>query len=171
MPDRLADAHRGLGELARLRGDLARARRLCEQALAECPSGWFAADTARAEILVALGKVATAEGDAAAARDRHRQALLAAGHGGFMVAAAMAEGLADVALLEGDAEQAALLLGAGTVLRGASVPGDPDIARVAAATTARLGEAAYQRAYRRGAAMTYEQALAVLGAPPSASGA
>jgi predicted ATPase/DNA-binding SARP family transcriptional activator len=171
MPDRLADAHRGLGELARLRGDLVQARRLCEQALAECPSGWFAADTARAEILVALGKVATAEGDAAAARDRHRQALLAAGHGGFMVAADMAEGLADVALLEGDAEQAALLLGAGAVLRGASVPGDPDIARVAAAATTHLGEAAYQRAYQRGAAMTYEQALAVLGARPSASGA
>jgi hypothetical protein len=51
------------------------------------------------------------------------------------------------------------------------VSGDPDVARVAAAASARLGEAAYRQAYQRGAAMTHEQALALLGAPPSASGA
>jgi predicted ATPase/DNA-binding SARP family transcriptional activator len=168
----LAKAHRGLGEVARLRGDLPEARRLIELALAECPTGWFVAEATRAEILVALGQVVAAEGDAGAARARHRQALAALGRlGGFTVAAGVAEGLAEVALLEGDGERAALLLGVGTALRGASVAGDPDVARVEAAARARIGEAAYRRAYHQGAAMTRDQALAALGAPPSAPGA
>jgi tetratricopeptide (TPR) repeat protein len=168
----LAKAHRGLGEVARLRDDLAEARRLIELALAECPTGWFVAEATRAEILVALGQVVAAEGDAGAARAWHRQALAAlGGHGGFTVAAGVAEGLAGVALLEGDGERAALLLGVGAALRGASVAGDPDVARVEAAARVRIGEAAYRRAYQQGAAMTRDQALAVLGAPPSAPGA
>jgi predicted ATPase/DNA-binding SARP family transcriptional activator len=168
----LAAAHRGLGEVARLRGDLAEARRRCEQALAECPTGWFVAAATRAEILVSLGQVAAAEGDAGAAGARHRQALAElGGHGGFTVAAGAAEGLAEVALLEGDGERAALLLGVGHALRGASPAGDPDLARVEAAARARIGEPAYRRAYRLGATMTHDQALAALGAPPSAPGA
>jgi predicted ATPase/DNA-binding SARP family transcriptional activator len=170
--EQLATAHRGLGEVARLRGDLAEARRLCELALAECPTGWYFAEATRAAILVALGRVAAAEGDAAAARAWHRQALGAAlGQGGFTVASAAAEGLAGVALLEGDGEHAAFLLGVGAALRGALLAGDPDAARVEAAVRARIGEAAYQRAYQRGAAMPRDDALTLLGAPPSASGA
>jgi predicted ATPase/DNA-binding SARP family transcriptional activator len=168
----LAEAHRGLGELARLRGDLPEARRLVELALAECPTGWFVARATRAGILVALGQVAAAEGDAAAARAWHRQALAEfGGHTGFTVVEAVAEGLAEVALLEGDGEQAALLLGVGAALRGRPAAGDPDVARISAAARARLGEAAFRRAYRRGAAMPRDQALALLGAPPSAPGA
>jgi hypothetical protein len=155
-----------------LRDPLPEARRLIELALAECPTGWFVAEATRAEILVALGQVVAAEGDAGAARAWHRQALAAlGGHGGFTVAAGVAEGLAGVALLEGDGERAALLLGVGAALRGASVAGDPDVARVEAAARVRIGEAAYRRAYQQGAAMTRDQALAVLGAPPSAPGA
>lgn len=86
-------------------------------------------------------------------------------------AAAAAEGLAGVALLEGDGEQAALLLGVGAAVRGAPVAGDPDVARVQVAARARIGEAAYQQAWQRGAAMPRDQALSLLGAPPSASGA
>jgi ATP/maltotriose-dependent transcriptional regulator MalT len=171
MPELLAAADRGLGEVARLRGDLAQARRLCELALAECPSGWFVAEATRAEILVALGRVAAAEGDAAGALARHRQALAATGPAGLTVAADAAEGLAEVALLQGDGERAALLLGAGAALRGAEVAGDPDHDRVSARARARAGDAAYELAYRRGAAMPREQALRLLGAPPSASGA
>jgi predicted ATPase/DNA-binding SARP family transcriptional activator len=169
--EQLAEAHRGLGEIARLRGDLDEARRLCELALDECPAGWYIADEIRMGIMVALGRVAEAEGDAGAARGWYRRALAALGLGWFAVEADAAEGLAGVALLEGDGDRAALLLGVGAALRGASVPGDPHIARVSAEARARIGEAAYQRAYQRGAAMTRDQALALLGAPPSASGA
>jgi len=168
----LATAHCGLGEVARLRGDLAEAHRLCELALEECPTGWFAAEATRADILVALGQIAAAEGDAGAARAWYRRALTGAlEHGGFMIAGGAVEGLAGVALLEGDDERAALLLGVGAALRGASVVGDPDTARVEAAALARIGEATYQRAYQRGAAMPRDQALSLLGASPSASGA
>jgi predicted ATPase/DNA-binding SARP family transcriptional activator len=171
-PEHLAAAHRGLGGVARLRGDLVLARRLCELALAECPTGWFVAEATRAEILVALGQVAAAEGNAAAARAWHRQALaVAGGHWGFTVTAGAAEGLAEVALLERDGERAALLLGVAAALRGAPVAGDPDVARVAAAARAGVGEPAYRRAYQRGAAMTRDQARTLLGAPPSAAGA
>jgi tetratricopeptide (TPR) repeat protein len=163
----LAEADSGLGDVARLRGDLAQARRRCEKALAECPAGWYVADETRAYILVALGRIAEAGQDAGQARTWYRRAL-GVGHG---AAPDAAEGLAGVALLEGDGERAALLLGAGTALRGTAVAGDPDVARVSAAARARVGPAAYERAYRQGAAMPRDQALTLIGAPPSASGA
>jgi predicted ATPase/DNA-binding SARP family transcriptional activator len=78
-PDILAAAGLGLAEVARLRGDLAEARRLAEAALAECPSGWFTADSTRSEISIALGRIAEAEGDLDIARERYREALAVAG--------------------------------------------------------------------------------------------
>ena len=162
-PENLAAAHVGLGEVARLRGDLAEARELCETALAECPSGWFGAEETRAQIMIALGRIAAAEGNVGAARSWHRKALTAtlASRGSTTIAYA-AEGLAGVALLEADEEQAALLLGAGRALRGSSVEGDPEVARIAASSRVRIGVAAYEAAYQRGAAMTRDQALALL---------
>jgi predicted ATPase/DNA-binding SARP family transcriptional activator len=166
-PAVLAGADSGLGDVARLRGDLAQARLRCEKALAECPAGWYVADETRAYILVALGRIAEAEQDAGQARAWYRRAL-GVGRG---AASDAAEGLAGVALLEGDGERAALLLGVGTALRGTVVAGDPDVARVSAAARARIGLAAYERAYQQGAAMPRDQALTLIGAPPSASGA
>ncbi len=171
-PEKLAEAHLGLGEVARLRGDLDRARRLCETALAECTTGWYGADETRASILIALGRIAEAEGSAAAAQAWHRQALSATlASVGSPTAPNAAEALAGVAMLEADAERAALLLGVGRALRGSSVAGDPDVARVAARSRARIGAAAYDAAHQRGAAMTRDQALALLSrdvaAPPS----
>jgi predicted ATPase/DNA-binding SARP family transcriptional activator len=78
-PEITAAARAGLGEVARLRGDLAAARRLCEAALAECPTGWFGADATRFDILVALGRIAEATGDAEAARRWYHEALTATG--------------------------------------------------------------------------------------------
>jgi predicted ATPase/DNA-binding SARP family transcriptional activator len=171
-PEMLAAAHHGLGEVARLRGDLGRARRLYETALAVCRKGWFSAEEIRADIFVALVRVAEAEGDAEAARAWHRQVLSAVpGTTGRTVPPAAAEALAGVALLEGDGKRAALLLGVGRALRGSSVAGDPDVARVAAAAKALIGDAAYEQVHRQGAELPREQALALLGAPPSAPGA
>jgi tetratricopeptide (TPR) repeat protein len=179
LPEALALARSGLGQIARLSGDLAEARRLCEAALAECPRGWYTAEAARASVLIALGRVAEAEGDIGRARALHQQAFAhGSGWQDLTLAATVAEGLAGVALLDGAAGHAALLLGAGTALRGVSGAADPDVERVAAGVRERIGAAAYESAYARGAAMDRDQGLNLLGQPlpgsgarPSASGA
>ncbi|MCT9932853.1 AAA family ATPase [Planotetraspora sp. A-T 1434] len=154
-PELLGAAHLGLGEMARLRGDLREARSLYEAALAECTADWFAAEETRAQVYLALGWTAEAEGNAAEALAWHRRALTTGlGDRDVSVTARVAEGLAGVALLEGDAERAALLLGVGAALRGTSPMGDADLARVGARCRARIGDAAYDRAYARGQALT-----------------
>jgi predicted ATPase/DNA-binding SARP family transcriptional activator len=168
-PEKVARAHLGLGEIARLRGDLERAAQLCRTALAECPTGWFGAEEVRSWILIAMGWIAQASGDSVEAATWHRRALTTTLSGGGMtVAAGVAEGLAGVALLEGEGKRAALLLGVARVLRGAIVVADPDVDRVSAAARAEVGDAAYDASYAQGAAMSHAEALAVLGAPPSA---
>jgi predicted ATPase/DNA-binding SARP family transcriptional activator len=162
-PEQVAKVRHGLAELARLTGDLGEARRLAEEALKACTAGSFGVTEVRGRVLVSLGRIAEAENDAAAAEAWHRQAL---GVGGddARAAADAAEGLAGVALLRGDGERAATLLGAGTALRGISVAGDPDVARVARGAGKLIGEAAYTSAFARGAAMGREEALAFVGA-------
>ncbi|MEU9884629.1 hypothetical protein [Sphaerisporangium sp. NPDC051011] len=73
-----ASAHLGLGELARLEGDLAAARRFGELALTECTSEWVSAEGTRVRVLICLGRVAEAEGDATEAEARYARALAAA---------------------------------------------------------------------------------------------
>lgn len=74
-PEHAAAARYGLAEAARRRGDLSTARELAEQALAECPTGWFTAETTRASIYLCLGRIAEATGDLPAARQRYRCAV------------------------------------------------------------------------------------------------
>jgi predicted ATPase/DNA-binding winged helix-turn-helix (wHTH) protein len=163
-PEKVGDARHGLGEIARLRGDLTEARRLNETALSGCKVDSFGVNQTRNHIFVGLGRIAEAEGDADQARSWFHQALtLALGDGNSLAAAAVAEGLAGVALLDGDGERAALLLGTGTALRGISVAGDPDTARVARLAKALIGEAASTAAFERGATMSREEALGLLG--------
>ncbi len=66
-PETTAAALAGLGEVARLRGDLGAARRLYDSALSECPIGWFGAEATRSDIRVALGRIARAAGDSGTA--------------------------------------------------------------------------------------------------------
>jgi predicted ATPase/DNA-binding SARP family transcriptional activator len=163
-PMTLAAAQYGLGELARLRGDTAEARRLLELAQHGCTTDGMTVDMTRWRILVALGRLAAAAGDAGAARSHHRQAFTAAaGRQHLQSAAHAVEGLAGVALLDDDGERAALLLGIGRALRGGIVPGDPDVARVAARARELVGDAAYTSTYERGATMSQEEALATVG--------
>ncbi|WP_422769042.1 AfsR/SARP family transcriptional regulator [Plantactinospora sp. WMMC1484] len=161
-PELLAAAHLGLGEIARHRGDLAGARRLCEQALTECPTGWFGAEGIRLAILVALGRIAALTGDAIAARTRFRQVLGAATSlWEFSTLTIAVDGLVGPVLRDGNVERAALLLGAIAALQPGS-RGAIDAARVSAATRRRLGDPAYRRALARGAALTRQEALALL---------
>ncbi|WP_449066158.1 ATP-binding protein, partial [Planomonospora algeriensis] len=136
----LAAAHLGLGEIARFRGDLDEARRSCEAALAECSTGWFDVEETRTRVCVALGWVAEAEGDAVGALAWYRRAFTTGrGTRDLTLVARVAEGLAGVALLEGDGERTALLLGAGAALRGLPPVEDPDASRVAARCRALIG--------------------------------
>jgi predicted ATPase/DNA-binding SARP family transcriptional activator len=70
----LSSAHRGLGEIARLAGDLETARELHGRALSELRSGPIVAAELRARILCGLGAIAVAEGDAERARECYEQA-------------------------------------------------------------------------------------------------
>jgi len=162
-PETLAMAHLGLAEALRLRGDLDGARALCAQALAECPLGWFSSNSTRSKVLVAMGRIAVAEGDAATARARLREAAAI-----DVVALAFplagseaAEATAALALLDGDPEQAALLLGAAEALRGGALK-DRDAAASAAAARSALGEDAYAAALASATALSREAAAALL---------
>ena len=160
-PEMVAAARAGLGELARVRGDLDAALRLNEAALAECPVGWFGADATRFGILVGLGRIAEATGDAEAASAWYRLALTeTAGVRTLPELAQAIEGLVGIELASGDAERAAILLGATTALRDAA--GAVNVVSIAATVRSQLGEADYESAFGRGAEMTREQARALI---------
>lgn len=171
VPITLAHALWVLAEVARLLGDLTHAHQHAEQALAVCPAGWFSAEETRGQILVTLGRLAAAAGDVDAARAWHlRSAGLGARWRNQPALAYGIDGLAEVALLDGDAMRAALLLGAAAAVRGASLKGQPDVARVAAAAQAALGTEVFDQMYGRGRAMSLDEVLTEAGVVVSASG-
>ncbi len=94
--------------------------------------------------------------------------LTIASAGDLPVTARVAEGLAGVAMLEGDGERAALLLGVGAALRGSALAEDPDVARITTRARARIGDAAYDSAYTRGRTVTRERMLTIADASQSA---
>ncbi|MGV9911230.1 ATP-binding protein [Streptomyces tendae] len=145
--DKVASARRGLGDVARLSGDTARARVEYENALRLCADNWFSTGES-VRILVGLGRTAAAEGDARTAADWLEQArVLALDSPDVLALAEVAESLAVVTPAP---ERAAELLGAATGLRGAPAPGDPDAARAEREVRARLAPEAYDRAFARG---------------------
>ncbi|KAB8183444.1 BTAD domain-containing putative transcriptional regulator [Microbispora catharanthi] len=158
-PEVLAAALLGLGELARLDGDMAGARRRYEAALAECTTAWFNVEETRSRIYLALGWAAQNSESAAEALAWHRRALttVPGTRRSFGMTAAVAEGVAGVALLEGDPGRSAWLLGVGAALRGAPAAGDPDVARVEGRSRAALGGEAFDRAYGQGRAYARER--------------
>ncbi|QXV60450.1 BTAD domain-containing putative transcriptional regulator [Amycolatopsis sp. TNS106] len=150
MPESRAAGYVGLSLLARHEGDLAAARALSERALAECPGGSFAAEGVRAGAKISLGWVLAAEGDVDGAEELHRLALVSADrwHDSITMACAV-EGLAGVALIRGDAERAAVLIGAAVTIRGTPFAVDLDAALLRTTVRERLGDD-FDRAYRRG---------------------
>ncbi|WP_157251515.1 BTAD domain-containing putative transcriptional regulator [Nonomuraea typhae] len=80
-------------------------------------------------------------------------------------AATAAELLARLLLLEGDAYGAATALGLSQAIRGAFDQGEPELAALAAELTALLGAQRYERAYREGAGLPRDEALAKLSEP------
>lgn len=141
----------GMGELARRAGDLVEARRLQEQALAECSADSFDSAGGQAAIMTSLSWTSTALGDTHKARGLAYAAIdLTYAQGNLMIAADAVEALADALLEEGDAAGATWLLGLGVATRGTAVPGHRDVARVAERARGELGDAAYKEAYTRG---------------------
>ncbi|NGN63779.1 AfsR/SARP family transcriptional regulator [Streptomyces sp. A7024] len=161
----LGSARCGLAEVARLEGDPVTARRLYEQVLSEVVAECATGEPSRVRALVGLGRLAATEGGLERALARHREALdLALHRSDHSEAAGAVEGLAEAALLAGDGERAALLLGLGEALRAGAPPGLPDGARTAAGARDLIGAQRFERALGRGASMTVEAALTELGA-------
>ncbi|WP_067480906.1 ATP-binding protein [Actinomadura hibisca] len=162
VPQKVLMARQGLGDVARLDGDAVAARALYEEVLAGpvVTWGWDGGSQGRARI--GLGWLALDDGEAAEARALFQGALdQAFDNPHFPASANAAEGLAGVALAEGDGGRAALLLGAAEAMRGASLPDAPDQLRVAAEVRALIGAEAFAAAHARGTALPYEEALAL----------
>ncbi|MFI1192110.1 BTAD domain-containing putative transcriptional regulator [Micromonospora sp. NPDC020750] len=66
-PEFISGARLGLAQVARSRGDLAEARRLCEAALAGGLTGWYIGEATRSEIILVLDQITEAENAAARA--------------------------------------------------------------------------------------------------------
>jgi predicted ATPase/DNA-binding SARP family transcriptional activator len=162
-PDHLSTAYSGLGEIARFGGDTANARRLQELALSTCAKGPFGIGGSVARILIALARLTESDGDTGRAKSEYLQAVsVALEHRHLPLASRAADGLASLALHDGNAEHAAVLLGAAAAIRGMPLTGDPDITRVAENATALIGENAFAAAFERGATMPREAALKLL---------
>ncbi|MGW4424361.1 tetratricopeptide repeat protein [Streptosporangium sp. NPDC004631] len=160
----LAAALRGLGDIARLEGDPAGARRLYEQALERFETHWVKSAGSRTGALFGLGRIAEDGGDLEKARRLHRQAVeVTVKTGATTESTRPFEALAGIALLEGDASAAAMLLGATVALRGVFVEDDPDVSRTAAAARAALGDERYEALHRRGARLSRTDALRLAG--------
>ncbi|NUT95368.1 MAG: AfsR/SARP family transcriptional regulator, partial [Saccharothrix sp.] len=142
----------GLARLARLRGDDVEARRLLDRARAVLVAGDPIAALLRTGIATECARLAPPE----QAVSLHREALDNPMAGG---AADALEGLADAV---DDGERAAFLLGTAVALRGATVVGDPDVARTVDRARDSVGPEAFAHAYARGAAQSRDEALTVV---------
>jgi predicted ATPase/DNA-binding SARP family transcriptional activator len=160
----LAGALRGLGDLARIEGDLVEAHELYEQALERFEPHWVRSIGGRIGALIGLGQVAGASRDFVTARDRYRQAVEVALAGPIAEGARAVEALAGVTLAEGDPTGAARLLGVATGLRGITLDEDREVARTVAAVRTALGDDGYEAAYREGISLPLDDALRLTGA-------
>ncbi|MFB7995857.1 BTAD domain-containing putative transcriptional regulator [Streptomyces sp. NPDC056002] len=150
VPDKVASARRGLGDVARIGGDTEHARVHYEAALELCAANWFSVgETVRT--LIGLGRVALAASRPDEARGWFEQGIaLCEGPTRVLELADAAEALASVAQ---DPREAAVLLGAGAGLRGVALAGDPDVAPVEARVRAALAPETYEKAYEEGRTM------------------
>jgi len=157
-------------DLARWQGRLDEARELLEDAIADYRRGGFPVEQVHAVALAALGHLEVAAGKLQDARDCYRRALEVALATRDRPVIARVVGLsAAIALADGDAGQAAELLGAAEVLRGMPDAADVDLRRVGEAARAALGDRDFTLATGRGAARPREDVLAALTAGASAA--
>jgi hypothetical protein len=124
----------------------------------------FAFPQANALMLAALARIDVMESDAAAAVAKLEPAVDDAMWlmGDMPVLATVVDVLAGVELLAGDAERAAVTLGMATGLRGAADAGTRDLLRTEELARQALGTDRYELAYRRGAELPRDEAIAAV---------
>jgi len=159
-----------LGELARKRGEVARATTLLEEALA-CVRA-IELTYGIANVLTLLGRLARQQGDYARAKGRYGESL-ALYHqlGNATFTAWCLEGVAGVAGAEGDHRRAARLCAAGlrALARTPLPPGEQDdVDRSVLTARAELAEEVFAEEWRAGLAMAQGDAIAdALGGLPA----
>jgi hypothetical protein len=144
-------------------GDLGRAAQLTEEGVA-----LFRELGARGDValgLYNLGWIALLQDDLGRAADIYKESLTLAWDTGMnQIVQSVLEGLACLAGAQGKAERAARLWGAAQALHEAKdIPRDPDFlaeadARISAVRTG-MGEQAWEEAWRKGRAMTLDEAV------------
>ncbi|QNS03894.1 BTAD domain-containing putative transcriptional regulator [Streptomyces xanthii] len=149
--DKVAGAHWGLGDAARLAGDTAAARTHYESALETSARSWYSVGQT-VHIFLGLGRTALAEGRVDEADDWFRQAraLSTGGQTQELELAEVAEALASRAA---GPEQAATLLGAASALRGQLIVDDPDVTPVERRIRRLLAPDTFKKAFELGSAL------------------
>jgi hypothetical protein len=159
----LAQCLINMGMVARSQGDLERAAKLTEESVA-----LFGELRARGGVsmgLCNLGWMALLQDDLGRAADLYRESLSISWDTGMnpLVQSGL-EGFACLAAAEGETERAALLWGAAQALHETkNIPRDTDFlaeadARISAVRSS-MGEQAWEEAWRKGRAMTLDEAV------------
>jgi predicted ATPase/DNA-binding SARP family transcriptional activator len=161
-----AFAHAGLGDLARLEGDLAEAER--EYGLSEVVmlDGNALAPQFRALVLAGKAHLAMTLGDLeGAGRDIRRAVELTLEARDMPVLARVGLAVAELRAVAGGPAAAARVMGATEQLRGAADASNPDVVRLAARLRAELGTGDFERAYAEGRDLPRRRALELVCGP------
>ncbi|GAA1757341.1 BTAD domain-containing putative transcriptional regulator [Nonomuraea bangladeshensis] len=159
----LAFAHLGLGDLARMEGELGAAGRSYERAAALLEESASVAPQLRALVLIGQAHLAVARGALEEAAGRVAEAVeLTLLVRDMPVLARAAVAVAELREAQGAPERAATLTGAAERLRGAPDAALPDVARLTSRLRARLGAARYAAAHARGRALPPAEAVSLV---------
>ncbi|MEU4518508.1 BTAD domain-containing putative transcriptional regulator [Amycolatopsis sp. NPDC024027] len=157
-PNALAELALAKAELARWSGDTAQARRQLDVA-----TTMMGDDAQRANVQAVvqdlLGYLTEDLGEARAHRAAAFDAATETGHP--LTIAQVLVGVADLALREGQDEQAARLLGASAGVRGLPDRSHPDVARIGETARRRLGDVGFTEATRAGSGASWPELAAV----------
>jgi predicted ATPase/DNA-binding SARP family transcriptional activator len=164
QPEGALWAHCGLAEVCVRAGDLTGARHELDLAMAAYRRMPFTFPQAHALILATLARIDVMQSAAEAAVAKLAQAVEDALWlmGDMPVLATVVDVLAGVELLAGDAERAAITLGIATGLRGGADVGTRDLLRTEELAKQALGTDRYELAYRRGAELPKDEAIAAV---------
>jgi predicted ATPase len=156
----VAFAHSGLGDLARLEGDLALAGREYAAAMRSLDGAASVAPQFLALVLTGQAHLALACGDPATAAAHARSAAeLSMTAADMPVLAQVAVAVAELCAVRGDPGLGATVLGAAERLRGAPDTTNPEVARVGGLLRGRLGPDVWSAAYARGRELERAQAV------------